>query len=150
MLDSTPQTIRVNENDLQTLTFTNMPEGGLTIVKKDANTGNRLEGVRFEVQKMKGEVLGTFTTDRNGLIQLPDLEAGWYTVTELKAAKGYRLDSTPQKVEVKNGETVTLELENRKAASILIHKVDSESGDGIYGVKFLLYDASRNPIGEFT
>ena len=99
---------------------------------------------------MKGEVLGTFTTDRNGLIQLPDLEAGWYTVTELKAAKGYRLDSTPQKVEVKNGETVTLELENRKAASILIHKVDSESGDGIYGVKFLLYDASRNPIGEFT
>ena len=150
VLDSTPQTIRVNENDLQTLTFTNMPEGGLTIVKKDANTGNRLEGVRFEVQKMKGEVLGTFTTDRNGLIQLPDLEAGWYTVTELKAAKGYRLDSTPQKVEVKNGETVTLELENRKAASILIHKVDSESGDGIYGVKFLLYDASRNPIGEFT
>ena len=24
------------------------------------------------------------------------------------------------------------------------------SGEGIYGVKFLLYDEDRNPIGEFT
>lgn len=98
---------------------------------------------------MNGEVIGQYTTDRNGLIQLPDLEKGWYTVTELKAAKGYLLNSTPQKIEVKDGETATLELTNKKAASILIHKVDSLTGEGIYGVKFLLYDSNRNPIGQY-
>lgn len=149
VLDSTPQTVKVNTHDTQTLTFVNYPTGGLTIMKTDEETGKRIEGVKFEVQKMNGEVIGQYTTDRNGLIQLPDLEKGWYTVTELKAAKGYLLDATPQKIEVKDGETATLELTNKKAASILIHKVDSLTGEGIYGVKFLLYDSNRNPIGQY-
>ena len=37
----------------------------------------------------------------------------------------------------------------RRRSGILIHKVDT-NGEGIYGVKFLLYDEDRNPIGEFT
>ena len=149
ILDSTPQTVRVNTNDTQTLTFTNMPVGGLTIIKKDAETGKRIEDVRFEVQKMNGEVVGQYTTDRNGTIQLPELEKGWYQVTELKAAKGYLADTTPQQIEVKDGETATLELTNRKASQILIHKVDANTGEGIYGATFLLYDQNRNPIGEY-
>ena len=43
----------------------------------------------------------------------------------------------------------TLRVTNAAASGILIHKVDT-SGEGIYGVKFLLYDEDRNPIGEFT
>ena len=149
VLDTTPQTVRVNTNDTQTLTFTNQPVGGLTIIKKDAETGKRIEGVQFEVQKMNGEVVGQYTTDRNGTIQLPELEKGWYRVTELKAAKGYLADTTPQQIEVKDGEIATLEMTNKKAASILIHKIDAGSKDGIYGVKFLLYDGNRNPIGQY-
>ena len=149
-LDSAPQIVRVNANDLQTITFTNAPIGGLTIIKSDEDSGKRIAGVKFEVRKMNGEAVGTYTTDRNGLIQLPKLEKGWYTVTELKAADGYMLDDTPEQVEVKNGETATLELTNKKSASILIHKVDAQSGDGIYGVKFLLYDSARNPIGQYV
>ncbi len=150
VLDATPQTVRVDDNDIQTLTFTNQPIGGLIIVKKDAETGKRLEGVQFEVRKMNGEVLGQYITDRNGLIQLSELEKGWYQVTELNAAKGYRLNNTPQNVEVKDGETATLELTNQKASNILIHKVDAQTGDGIYGVTFLLYDSQKNPIGEYV
>lgn len=149
VLDTTPQTVRVNTNDTQTLTFTNQPVGGLTIIKKDAETGKRIEGVQFEVQKMNGEVVGQYTTDRNGTIQLPELEKGWYQVTELKAARGYLADTTPQQIEVKDGEIATLEMTNKKAASILIHKIDAGSKDGIYGVKFLLYDGNRNPIGQY-
>ena len=97
VLDSTPQTVKVNTHDTQTLTFVNYPTGGLTIIKTDEETGKRIEGVKFEIQKMNGEVIGQYVTDRNGLIQLPDVEKGWYTVTELKAAKSYLLDTTPQK-----------------------------------------------------
>ncbi len=122
----------------------------MTIIKTDEETGKRIEGVKFEVQKMNGEVIGQYVTDRNGLIQLPDVEKGWYTVTELKAAKGYLLDTTPQKSEVKDGETATLELTNKRVSQILIHKVDAATGEGIYGTTFLLYDKNKNPIGEYT
>ena len=149
-LDSAPQTVRVNANDLQTITFTNAPIGGLTIIKSDEDSGKRIAGVKFEVRKMNGEAVGTYTTDANGVIQLPKAEKGWYTVTELKAAKGYQLDSTPHQIEVKNGEMATLEITNKKAAQILIHKVDAETGEGIYGVTFLLYDGNRNPIGQYV
>ena len=98
---------------------------------------------------MNGEVIGQYTTDKNGTIRLPQLGKGWYTVTELKAAKGYLADATPQQIEVKDGENATLELENKKAAAILIHKVDANTGDGISGVKFLLCDNNRNPIGQY-
>ncbi|MBQ3205608.1 MAG: Cys-Gln thioester bond-forming surface protein, partial [Peptococcaceae bacterium] len=149
-LDPAPQTVRVNANDLQTITFTNAPIGGLTIIKSDEDSGKRIAGVKFEVRKMNGEAVGTYTTDRNGLIQLPKLEKGWYTVTELKAADGYMLDDTPEQVEVKNGETATLELTNKKQSQILIHKVDANTGQGIYGVTFILYDRYQNPIGQYT
>lgn len=32
----------------------------------------------------------------------------------------------------------------------MIHKIDSETREGIYGVKFILYDAGKNPVGEYT
>lgn len=150
LLDTTPQTVVVNSNDTQTLTFTNTPIGGLIITKSDENSGKRLSGVQFEVRKMNGEIVGTYTTDRNGVIQLPQLSKGWYTVTELKTISGYLLDSTPQHIEVKDGQTATLALTNRKASDILLHKVDSATGKGIYGATFLLYDSNHNPIGQYT
>ena len=150
VLDSTPQTVVVNANDTQTLTFTNTPIGGLIITKSDESSGKRLSGVQFEVRKMNGEIIGTYTTDRNGVIQLPQLDSGWYTVTELKTVSGYQLDTTPQQVEVKDGQTATLALTNRKTSNILLHKVDADTGKGIYGATFLLYDSNHNPIGQYT
>ena len=150
VLDSTPQTVVVNSNDTQTLTFTNTPVGGLIITKSDESSGKRLSGVQFEVRKMNGEVIGTYTTDRNGVIQLPQLDSGWYTVTELKTVSGYQLDTTPQQVEVKDGQTATLALTNRKTSNILLHKMDADTGKGIYGATFLLYDSNHNPIGQYT
>ena len=39
-------------------------------------------------------------------------------------------------VEVKNGHTVTVELTNRKESNILVHKVDANTGEGLYGATF--------------
>ena len=150
LLDDTPQTVKVNPEDTQTLTFYNEPLGGLQIIKKDEETGDRLGGVQFEVRKMNGKIVGTYTTDRYGVIRLPDLEDGWYTVTELRAKDGYLLDDTPQQVEVKNGHTATLELTNRKESNILVHKVDAATGEGLYGAVFVLYDRNHRPIGQYT
>ena len=146
---SRTQTVKVNPTDTQTITVYNTKIGGLTIIKKDEETGERIKGVQFEIRKLNGEIVGTYTTDQNGVISLPEAEKGWYQVTELKAAKGYQLDDTPHQIEVKDGGTATLEITNRQTGSALIHKVDSLTGEGIYGVTFLLSDAKGNPVGTY-
>lgn len=151
VLDKETKSIQVkNDGGVYTLTFSNTPEGGLQIRKSDEETGKAISGVEFEVRKMNGEIIGHYTTDSKGMIRLPNLDAGWYTVIETKAAKGYLLDSTARNVEIKEGQTKVLTVTNRQASSVLIHKVDSVTGKGIYGVVFLLYDARMNPIGRYT
>jgi len=99
---------------------------------------------------MNGERIGVFTTDAKGCILITGLGEGWYTCTEVKAAKNYLLDSTPHNVEVKNGKVATVTITNKKASSVIIHKIDSVTGRGIYGVKFLISDALNNPLRTVT
>ena len=140
------QTVKVNPTDTQTITVYNTMIKGLTIIKKDEQTSERIPNVQMEVRKLNGEIIGTFTTDNNGMIQLPQAEKGWYEVVELKAAEGYRLDATPHRIEVKDGQQAVLEVTNRKAGSALIHKVDSLTGEGIFGVTFLVSDSRGNTV----
>ena len=148
--NSRTQTVVVDPNDTQTLYFYNTPAGGLQIIKSDESSGKRISGVRFEVRKVNGEIVGTYTTDSDGVIYLPEIESGWYTVTELKAAPGYLLDTASHRIEVKDGQTATLEITNHKSSRILLHKVDKDTGKGIYGAVSLLYDSNHNPIGEYV
>ena len=150
VLDSSPKSILIKAGEVQTLRFYNVRAGGLTVIKKDEKTGERIPGVQFEIRKMDGEIVGTYTTDENGVIYLPEAENGWYAVTELKAAEGYRLDDTPHRVEVRDGQTATLEITNKAISGILIHKVNAVTGEGIPGVSFILYDSGNNPIAQET
>ena len=150
VLDSSPKSILIKAGEVQILRFYNVRAGGLTVIKKDEKTGERIPGVQFEIRKMDGEIVGAYTTDENGVIYLPEAENGWYTVTELKAAEGYRLDDTPHRVEVRDGQTATLEITNKAISGILIHKVNAVTGEGIPGVSFLLYDSGNNPIAQET
>lgn len=151
-LNSTPQTVQVNANDTQTLYFYNerIPEGGLRIIKLDEDTRQPIQGVEFMVSHMDGRRVGTYRTNSKGIINLTDLTPGWYTIVEAKAAHGYALDAEPHDIQVKNGETATLEVTNRLTGSALIHKVDSVTGKGIYGVTFLVSDSKGNPVGQYT
>lgn len=81
---------------------------------------------------------------------IPNAESGWYTIVERKAKDGYALDTTPVNACVKDSETTTVEITNQRMASIMIHKIDAATGADIYGVKFVLYDSGKNPIGEYT
>ena len=150
VLDGAPKSILIKAGEVQTLRFYNVRAGGLTVIKKDEKTGARIPGVQFEIRKMDGEIVGAYTTDENGVIYLPEVKNGWYTVTERKAAEGYRLDDTPHRVEVRDGQTATLEITNKAISGILIHKVNAVTGEGIPGVSFLLYDSGNTPIAQKT
>lgn len=73
-----------------------------------------------------------------------------YYAVEIEAPEGYKLDDTPHYFEVVDGKTSKLTVTNKAFSGILIHKTDSSTGKGIYGVTFLLYDANNNPVGQYT
>ncbi len=147
---SQSQTVVVNPADTQTLTFYNQPIGGVEILKVDANrTSKRIPNTTFEIRKIDDELIDTVTTDKNGRVFCA-LENGAYYAVEIEAGEGYRLDDTPHYFEVENGKTTSIRIENEAFSGLLIHKVDSTTGEGIYGAHFLVYDSSKNPIGEYV
>ena len=137
------------EQTVISIEFADKKIGAGEIIKIDAETGKRLKGAEFELRKMNGEIIGQFTTDENGVIHLDDLKDGRYQATETKAPKGYILDTTPHNFEVKGGKTASITVKNGKASAILLHKIDSETKEGIYGVKFLLSDSNHKPLGTY-
>lgn len=148
--NSRTQTVVVNPNDTQTLHFYNNPVGGVEIIKVNADkTSQRIPNTTFEIRKADGALMDTVTTGKNGRAFSP-LEDGTYYAVEIRAAEGYQLDDTPIYFEVKNGKTTTLTARNKALSGILIHKIDSTTGDGIYGATFLLYDSGNNPIARET
>ena len=148
--NSRTQTVVVNPNDTQTLHFYNNPVGGVEIIKVNADkTSQRIPNTTFEIRKADGALMDTVTTGKNGRAFSP-LEDGTYYAVEIRAAEGYQLDDTPIYFEVKNDKTTTLTVKNKALSGILIHKIDSTTGDGIYGVTFLLYDSGNNPIAQET
>ena len=150
VLDSTPKSIEIKEGEGQTLTFYNTPVGGLELINvSESDKSHRIKGVTFEIRKMDGALVDTVTTGDQGRVHVP-LDAGDYYCVEIEAAEGFEIDSTPHYFTVKDNETTTLTVTNKAFSGLVIHKIDSVTGKGIYGVSFLIYDSSQKPIDQVT
>ncbi len=148
--DPTPQSVELKANATAVLEFSNKPLAGLQIKKVDDVTGLPMAGVEFSVAELDGRRIGTFTTDENGLIFVPDLKEGWLIVTEVKTLPGYKADSAPRNVEIKSDRLNLLEYRNKPFPFLQIKKVDSATGKAIPGVSFKVYDKTMRELGEFT
>ena len=152
ILDEAPKTVIVTSGKLATVEFTNKPLAGLKIIKLDSATRQPIAGVEFAVSKMSGEVVdngfrgSTFTTDKTGQICIPQLENGYYTVTETRAANGYILDAEPKTVLVQSGKYTVLEVFNTPMSGLLIVKTDKNTGKPLQGVVFDV----RRADGQFV
>ena len=151
VLDGSPQSILIKEGEVQTLTFWNAREGGVELVKVNAaDKTERLSDAVFEIRKASDDALvDTVTTGDTGTVFAPLAEGDDYAL-ELESPSGFKLDSTRHYFTVKDGEVTQEVIENEAVSGILLHKVDSATGDGIYGVTFLLYDDTNTPIGQYT
>ena len=145
------QTVVVNPNDTQSLYFYNAPIGGLELVKVNAaDKTQRIPNTTFEIRRVSdGGLVDTVTTGTDGRVYVP-LESGSYYAVETEAGKGFQLDNTPIYFTVEDGKTTTKTVTNKAISGILIHKVDSTTGEGIYDVSFILYDSGNNPIAQET
>ena len=145
------QTVVVNPDDTQSLYFYNAPIGGVELIKVNAaDKTQRIPNTTFEIRRVSdGGLVDTVTTGTDGHVYVP-LASGSYYAVETKAGKGFQLDDTPIYFTVEDGKTTTKTVTNKAISGILIHKVNAVTGEGIYGVSFILYDASNNPIAQKT
>ena len=145
------QTVVVNPDDTQSLYFYNAPIGGVELIKVNAaDKTQRIPNTTFEIRRVSdGGLVETVTTRTDGRVYVP-LESGSYYAVETEAGKGFQLDNTPIYFAVEDGKTTTKTVTNKAISGILIHKVDSTTGEGIYGVSFILYDSGNNPIAQET
>ena len=146
-----PLEIEIPEGDTLELEIPNTPLGTLKVQKVDRETKKPLSGAVFQLYDEKGNPLGSSTTNAAGEITIArKLAAGKYWLKETKAPTGYTLDSTPKAIEIKDGETTRVEITNIPLCTLKIQKVDSETGEPLKDAGFLLYDAKKNLLGEFT
>lgn len=139
------------DGKVQNLNFTNtkLPEGTLLIHKTDAETGDAIEGVTFEIRRENGELIATEETDKQGEITITGLEEGIYYVKETKEQEGYKADDTSHKVVLGESGYVKLEVENEPLSGLRLKKIDSVTGEGIYGVEFALYNKNGKIVGNY-
>lgn len=116
-LDSTPQNVIVKSGELATVEFQNEKLASIRIKKIDAVTKKGIYGVRFLVKDEANNLIGEYSTDQDGYIELDDILTDGKSeiklkVEEIAAAQGYVLDSTVRTLRIRRGETTELVVEN--------------------------------------
>lgn len=148
IIDLQEQEVLLNPGEEKTLRFENTPASPIILKKVDME-GTPLTGAMFRLTKMNGELVGEYTTGRNGFVTVPELNPGWYVAVEIKAPDGYKLNSTPQKVELKAGEPAILEFENEELPNLQIYKYDSVAKKPLAGVTIRVEKLDGERIGDF-
>ena len=147
------QTVTVNPEDVQTLTFYNTPNSTLVIEKYVEGTNEPLKGVTFLVTDSSGAFVGKangeYVTDENGRIEISGLTPGeTVTVKEIRTLEGYILDTQPKSVRVTEGEAHTLKFYNQRQGTLVIRKLDKLTKEPLAGVEFELTYAEGGYVDD--
>lgn len=145
VIDSAPQSFYVSgkDQDIVTLYFSNAPKGAVLVKKVSASDGTPLSDVEFLVTTSDGAVVGDsngkFVTDSTGAFLISGIDPGTtLVIRETRAKDGYLLDDAPQTVQVKEGQTVTVEFRNQPLGNLVIEKWGRNGSTEVplEGVKF--------------
>lgn len=143
VIDAAPQSFYISgeDQDIVTLYFSNAPKGAILVKKVSSADNSPLSDAEFLVTKSDGSVVGDangkFVTDSTGTFLVEGVEPGTtLVIKETRAKLGYLLDDTPQTVQVKEGQTVTVEFRNQPLGNLIIHKLSSKDKTPLEGVQF--------------
>lgn len=146
---SETQTIEVKANTVTQATFTHNKVAGLQILTTVSQTNKPLVGATYTIEKLNGERVGTYTSNEQGLIYV-NLSPDTYVVKQTALPDGYTVDSAPRNVTVGTDSTTQLTYSVGQLSSMRILITDSATGNGIYGMRFLLKTVGGEIIGEYT
>lgn len=115
ILDETPITINVKENEITTQIVNNeRKKGSIKIIKTSSDenkitkteAGSPIEGAKFNIYNSSGKIMDTVTTNKEGIAISKKLDLGNYKVKEAETAKWYILNDKSINVEIKENEQI--------------------------------------------
>ena len=164
VLNETPQTVTLTQDQITDITFTNeLIKGKIRIIKvsKEDNQyngdvkGKRLENAKFEVYDENNNLVDTLVTDENGEATTKELLKGKYTLKEVESPDYYILTDEIFEAEiVKHQEIVDVEVENDNVdIDIEVNKEgfkETQSKDSIYYDFSNIHNKSNIALDNFT
>ena len=153
ILNNTNFEVDIEYNKTVTKTVkNNHKKGNLKINKIDAETKNAIEGVVFQLYKSDGTVIGTGTTNKEGIVNFNNVRIGNYLLKEIKTNDNYILNSNEMNITIEHDKTKSLTVTNEhKRGNLFINKVDKDNHKVALGnVVFDLYSYEFDRIiGEY-
>lgn len=164
VLNETPQTVTLTQDQITDLTFENeLIKGYIRVIKvsKEDNKyngdvkGTRLENAKFEVYDENNNLVDTLVTDDNGEATTKELLKGKYTLKEVESPDYYILTDEIFEAEiVKHQEIVDVEAENDNVdIDIEVNKEgfkETQSKDSIYYDFSNIHNKSNIALDNFT
>ena len=123
--------------------------GSIRLFKLDEEE-TPVAGGTYKLMDEAGLVIGEYTTNENGYVDINGLEWGSYTLLETKAPDGYLLDEMEHKVTIEK-DTIQVEVrsvEQRKAGSVVLTKYDETGTISLDGAEFALYKTDGTLVKE--
>ena len=130
VLNETPQTVTLKQDQITDMTFTNeLKKGQVRVIKVDKDNNEvKLQGVEFKVYDEDGNLVDTLVTDENGEATSKRLRIDKeYKVVESKTLDNYVLNETPQTVTLKQDQITDLTFENELIKGFI--KIIKESSE---------------------
>ncbi|MFH5811052.1 SpaA isopeptide-forming pilin-related protein [Companilactobacillus sp. FL22-1] len=133
--------------------------GSVTLTKQSAdNDATLLAGAVYDLYKVGSDepIKTGLTTDENGQLTVTDLAKGNYYFKEVTAPDGYQVNGNevPFTITGSTSTTVNVTAKDEPAGSeegsIVIMKLDAETGYRLSGAEFEVKDSAGNVVGKIT
>lgn len=117
ILNNEVKTIKLKENQVQDVIFTNeLKKGRIKVIKVDEeNNEIKLQGVEFKIYDKNNNIVDTIITDKNGEAISKELKVGqYYKIQETKTLEGYSLNKTCKTIKLTQNNIENVIFTNKK------------------------------------
>ena len=157
ILDAREHHVQLFPGRDSTIDLENDRRPNLTVVKRDADSGEPVADTVFLVEAADGHSVDEIKTGPDGSATLENLLPGVYQISEKSVPSPYLMDAEPQLVTLYPNRDHTVYFENHKAPTIEIIKENSITHERLSNVRFQVWYASNdtetgeyNDLGVFT
>ena len=151
ILDAREHHIQLFPGRDSTIDLENDRRPNLTVVKRDADSGEPVADTVFLVEAADGHSVDEIKTGPDGKAVLENLLPGVYEISEKSVPSPYLMDAEPQLVTLYPNRDRTVYFENHKKPTLTVHKMDSITGSPIQGAKFQVwYGSNSTTTGELN
>ena len=151
ILDTREHHVQLFPGRDSTIDLENQRRPNLTVVKRDADSGELIADTVFIVKAADGHSVDEIRTGPDGEATLENLLPGVYQISERSVPSPYLLDAEPQLVTLYPNRDRTVYFENHKAPVIEIIKENEITHDRLENVPVQVWYASNSTsTGEYN